>query len=1355
MCKHAIKSLPMLITEVLCSFRLRSRTVLGFTFLLNSFVLLGAVGQAQTFNQIGFVIGTGSDDLRGDSSATAALVASNGTTLQTITLKSQNASAWNNNSTNTVTASLSPALTQAQISHIVITLTSHNGFAESNDQWNVQSVSVSLSNNGVGSILLVNGSGNPFHQLNASTPSFTLTPQPVAPPGSFNQIQFVIGTGNDDLRGDSSATATLKAANGSTLQVITLKSQNASSWNNNTTNTVTAPLSPALAPAQIARVIITLTSHNSITESNDQWLIQSVNISLSNNGSGAQSLMSFSGAPLAQLNASQPSLTLPLTSVGPPGSFNEIQFVIGTGNDDLRGDSSAIAALQAANGSTLQTITLKQQSAASWNQNTSQTVTAPLSPSLVPTQIAHIVITLTSHNSAFETDDNWDVQNVTISLTNNGTAPHPLMNFSGAPLARLTGVQPNLILPPEMATRGLGMTMPVTPPVENLNLAVNPALPTGVLPFGYQVAPPGFLDPSSSSMLSGSCSPSAMACLPAIDVAGHVQEHDQRLNPFMRMNAASHDAKLLLARAVWISLGLPPAGSISGSSCGGTNAECATALAQLAVTGRQAFKSFVGWSPGFAPASSGPQVDDLVQLAQSGYHDVPAMPASITATQLQSACTNVLNQAYTALWAIRSNVAAWRQFRLNGVWIAASGEDDTPHRPVNVPSAPFPQFDIPVPVTVGGQPFTLMTRYMIATANSLMNLTAPAAAAAPAIPVILQRCLPGHVCPPRLAIPSDTPSTLPDAPLNTRNVIIYIHGGGSRLEEAVPMATQFVSQFGRWSNDLVVISFDLPASAYDDLFFTSAPGAAGGRIPVDASSSAFENGPNGGVPKNIGNLPVLNFTLNFINNFITTLGQQGIIDPHRVLAVMGGSLGGNTSLALGMNPMPAPFHLERPLAFSAPASAPGGAQPTIVSWSVTTMVSDEGNAALIVVGNMCCLPAGIGNGGTTWGPESGSTRSDYISHLYFSGTAPGLPADPEMWYRNDWSTTHGTNAGQALIAQSRFDRYEIYSPQARLWTTAIDTEQSIASFQHNTDTSGHSYQAGYQLVRARLLLASGACDDYDNGNSTSPVMSPPSVSIGSCNNHAIGNTGTNALNHQDIYGFTHDLANDMRNATGTTLFLNDTGHSIHDERPAFFTRQIFSFLNMPDNNVNITLVTGDDDLRWNSEVHAVIGSTALPAPLDLPLNLWFHPWPSSNGSPNNPCGACYKLTSFHFPSSNTVNNFTISLPSGLNPGAINSFQLKFIAGTSSIGNTTDGWKLAAVAACIPGKAGAFINDGFPGNSTVHNFNPTSNNQPMLWQPPSFQSPAISSLQNNCSAISTNPPPNGDVPSGVWNNGIKF
>jgi hypothetical protein len=428
------------------------------------------------------------------------------------------------------------------------------------------------------------------------------------------------------------------------------------------------------------------------------------------------------------------------------------------------------------------------------------------------------------------------------------------------------------------------------------------------------------------------------------------------------------------------------------------------------------------------------------------------------------------------------------------------------------------------------------------------------------------------------------------------------------------------------------------------------------------------------------------------------------------------------------------------------------------------MVSYHDNAGTIIGSNM--------GSGPTWQPEkvssnpSDDTRVQYFEHLYFSDTSAigGLAPDPEMWYRDDWTDANGKSATTSLITQSRFDRYEIYSPMARLWTTSIDTEQAVFSFQNNTDASGNTYKPIYGFIRPRLLLATGACDDYDNGNSTAPFAPPPTISTGNCAGHGLGDTGTNLTSHQDIYGFTHDVANDMRNATGRTLFINDTGHSIHDERPKFFAQQIQSFLTTPDNNIDITLLTGSDDVRWNSEVHAMITvPTGSPAAaggrvLDFPLNFWFHPWPSYNGSPDNPCGACYKLTSFHLPSASggrsNESNFTIALPAGVSASSISGFELEFIAGTSSAANTTDAWTLDGIAACLPESNGGFISVGFPANgNTIKDFNPSSNNQPMRWQPPSFQSPATSSLTKDCSPRATNPPPNKDVPSTIWNSGF--
>ena len=124
------------------------------------------------------------------------------------------------------------------------------------------------------------------------------------------------------------------------------------------------------------------------------------------------------------------------------------------------------------------------------------------------------------------------------------------MTFSGGPLlARLTGDQPSITLPPPRATAGLGMTMPIDPPIEMPNLNLNPAIPNGELPFGYNLPPVGFLD--ASDKLSATCSASSnKGCLPMWN--GNVNEQDGRLNSFLRTNARSHDAKLLLSRAVWL-----------------------------------------------------------------------------------------------------------------------------------------------------------------------------------------------------------------------------------------------------------------------------------------------------------------------------------------------------------------------------------------------------------------------------------------------------------------------------------------------------------------------------------------------------------------------------------------------------------------------------------------------------------------------------------------------------------------------------------------------------------------------------------------------------------------------------------
>jgi microsomal dipeptidase-like Zn-dependent dipeptidase len=126
-----------------------------------------------------------------------------------------------------------------------------------------------------------------------------------------------------------------------------------------------------------------------------------------------------------------------------PGTFNQIQFVIDTGGDDLRGDSSATATLQAADGLALRTFTLKAQNQAGWDNKSRHTVTLPLNPPISSSAVGRVSVTLTSHNATGETDDNWSIGEFAAILTNNGANPMVLARGS----ARLTGSQPTFMIP--------------------------------------------------------------------------------------------------------------------------------------------------------------------------------------------------------------------------------------------------------------------------------------------------------------------------------------------------------------------------------------------------------------------------------------------------------------------------------------------------------------------------------------------------------------------------------------------------------------------------------------------------------------------------------------------------------------------------------------------------------------------------------------------------------------------------------------------------------------------------------------------------------------------------------------------
>ena len=126
--------------------------------------------------------------------------------------------------------------------------------------------------------------------------------------------------------------------------------------------------------------------------------------------------------------------------------FDSIRFIVHTGGDDLRGDSSAAAELFSVNGQALQTLTLKAQNAGGWGNNSTHTVEAKLAQPLSGDEIGRVAVTLTSHNGFLETDDNWNINEVTMQLYN-GSTTYQLVEVKGNPYVRLTGSQPSKSIP--------------------------------------------------------------------------------------------------------------------------------------------------------------------------------------------------------------------------------------------------------------------------------------------------------------------------------------------------------------------------------------------------------------------------------------------------------------------------------------------------------------------------------------------------------------------------------------------------------------------------------------------------------------------------------------------------------------------------------------------------------------------------------------------------------------------------------------------------------------------------------------------------------------------------------------------
>jgi hypothetical protein len=508
-----------------------------------------------------------------------------------------------------------------------------------------------------------------------------------------------------------------------------------------------------------------------------------------------------------------------------------------------------------------------------------------------------------------------------------------------------------------------------------------------------------------------------------------------------------------------------------------------TALADLAVSGRityDDFKKVAPNDPGLAAA-------------------VTAREPTVVDPTLSWGVDQALTRAYQAAYALRGFGG-----RPALGWIEVAGEADQPHRPVNVPGTSFPQHDLTVTVPDGAsyKGRTVTVRYAIF--SSL-----------PPVPVDPAQVMDWV----RIRrVPVDPAPVIPDG----QDLIIYIHGHSSRLEEAADLAPVLVTPPGPDPNGCLrpfaVISLDLPCNGYSQAFDHNELSP----FPSQASLADVQTLANtlGQVP-----VPMLEFLETFLLAFVGALGQAVGQDLRpRLAAFVGGSLGGNLSLRLAERGT-VPPQLD-PTGAAGPLWWVGNT----VAWSAAgtwTPYYDDIMRSLSLDSLSKSVRA----------PETTTSRAEYFTSVFDQPpvslpdvgpdpiTTAALqvakahlpPPQPQMWYRGgDWQVCKDGH-----IAGARVERQEIYNAFFRGWHWRLALEQLLFSHQY-PKAMPVCAQAG-----ARVLLGSAQLDDYDWTN---------------------------------IYSATHTVAGLMWANPGTTMFLANTGHSIHNERPQRLARAIQEFL---------------------------------------------------------------------------------------------------------------------------------------------------------------------------------------------------
>lgn len=321
-------------------------------------------------------------------------------------------------------------------------------------------------------------------------------------------------------------------------------------------------------------------------------------------------------------------------------------------------------------------------------------------------------------------------------------------------------------------------------------------------------------------------------------------------------------------------------------------------------------------------------------------------------------------------------------------------------------------------------------------------------------------------------------------------IVLYLHGLGSRAEEADALATELAALDPRY----VVIAPDLASHGSTSRIAL----LAGSGLDVRYDVGASEDSPSG--------YPFLEQMEAFVVAFVDALDQKLPGAKSKIVCLAGGSLGGTLTLRLGLTTSE---WQPRTLAVWSPAGL----------WDPMNADLMKKHFAVEQVLDIAKMPEMLDEGSTASGLVP-LARPRFFS-FNFEDQSAFQKAGYRFWWSERFLRKHGEAHKDAAIA----DRLEHYGEAYRRWQFRLAYEQLCFSFRRGGRIAKIGVRPNGERVPMLLL-----CGEEDN------------------------HMGAHIADRMK------DLAKAKASHPGRAVWIENAGHSLHDECPGLLATELHSFL---------------------------------------------------------------------------------------------------------------------------------------------------------------------------------------------------